>query len=801
MATGGNRSMLAQLWQVPLLGAAIVAFTVSLAIVARTPARDVVAEKIVEARKLLDAHQVKPTLDLLNAVLSDEKPTRSQQGAIRQMLAQAVDEGQRGPDGHGERVPANDATIVRQYHMAELAGAKLSAQDYVRFGEAQESLGKKSEAVSAYATALGLDPSLRRTIGRRQLELQLATGLDDDAADGLPKYLELPDLTDPERAWALMALADLHAKHAEFADATGLLEKARTLDVDDVTKGIIACREGEIALAQGDSVNADLQFRLARQLLTVRQDLDARAAYRLGTIRIAENKPAEAAQYFKDVLVSHPGSETFVLSRLGRGWSRILENQDDAGLEDLSWVSNQLNRPEIRRRDGPEALAAFEKIEAALAQKGNFQGALEVMGEEKELLADPGAMFWGRLSVMYEKRAAQVASGAGSVETATPEQDKVLSLSRQLRSRAAEAALTQARCLTLSDNEGYGAALWRAIDLYDKADAPQSAIALMELFARERPSDELAPECLLRLGRTYMATGQFDRAISAFERNQMKYGKSWAATQSAIPLAQALIAKGEKSYGQAEQVLLNVLDNNLALTPEAVEFRLALYELARLYHRQGRYEDSIARFDELLKRYPNDDRAGEVYFLMGDGFRKSAGLLAKADAATIVDTAEAETARRDRIAKARALFDRVVAYYREHVPAKDSEKSELRLAHFYRADCAYDLGQYEDAIRLYDQAAFRYQDDASALAAYVQIVNANVALGKTADAKAANERAKWLLKRMPASAFADGPGGMSRAYWEQWLKWSGETSMKAGTGAAANPSGANIADAGRTLPK
>jgi tetratricopeptide (TPR) repeat protein len=91
----------------------------------------------------------------------------------------------------------------------------------------------------------------------------------------------------------------------------------------------------------------------------------------------------------------------------------------------------------------------------------------------------------------------------------------------------------------------------------------------------------------------------------------------------------------------------------------------------------------------------------------------------------------------------------------------------------------YDLGDFPEAIRLYGEAAFKYQDDPSALAAYVQIVNANVALGRLEEAKAANERAKWMLRRMPPEAFtASGATlGMPQAYWEQWLRWSGEAGI------------------------
>ena len=110
-------------------------------------------------------------------------------------------------------------------------------------------------------------------------------------------------------------------------------------------------------------------------------------------------------------------------------------------------------------------------------------------------------------------------------------------------------------------------------------------------------------------------------------------------------------------------------------------------------------------------------------------------------------------------------------------PAGETDKLYCKLSHFYRADCVFDLGNYEESIKLYDNAAFRYQDDPTALAAYVQIVNAYCALGKVAEAKTANERAKWLLRRMPPEAFNQGGFTMPKEYWDKWLQWTSAAGM------------------------
>jgi tetratricopeptide (TPR) repeat protein len=258
-------------------------------------------------------------------------------------------------------------------------------------------------------------------------------------------------------------------------------------------------------------------------------------------------------------------------------------------------------------------------------------------------------------------------------------------------------------------------------------------VSALELFGAERPDDSLAPDALLRLGKSYEAMGLFDKAVAAFQRNQFRYPNSLAAIKSAVPLAQAYIAKGPSAFAKAESVLKSVVENNPLLTPEAEEFKEALFELAQLYYHTNRFEESIARLEELAARYPNEPRLGQLLFLMADSYRKSAGLLdlkqpevanAAADPKSIaIDLAEAAAARKERLGKAKAMYDRVVDLYRDTPPKTELDKLYNKLSHFYRADCVFDAGQFEEAIRLYDAAAFRYQDDPSSLAAYVQIVN------------------------------------------------------------------------------
>ena len=90
---------------------------------------------------------------------------------------------------------------------------------------------------------------------------------------------------------------------------------------------------------------------------------------------------------------------------------------------------------------------------------------------------------------------------------------------------------------------------------------------------------------------------------------------------------------------------------------------------------------------------------------------------------------------------------------------------------------AFCAGMFEadpSKLAYYYAAATRYQGDTAALAAYVQIVNCDFAMGRVEDAKSANVRAKSLLAKLPplVSGCTLGLGGMFLAvYAALFARW------------------------------
>ena len=99
------------------------------------------------------------------------------------------------------------------------------------------------------------------------------------------------------------------------------------------------------------------------------------------------------------------------------------------------------------------------------------------------------------------------------------------------------------------------------------------------------------------------------------------------------------------------------------------------------------------------------------------------------------------------------------------------ERMYLRHGRMYEADCLFELVAYKPALKLYEEAVGAHQDTASALTAYVQIINCHVFLGQMMDARAALARAEILVDRIPDMAFASPLSLETRSDWKRYFQW------------------------------
>lgn len=773
MASGGANPQIARLWQLPLLLISIGLFAAA-AYLFINPGRGLtIDQKIQVARLYLNYSRPEAAIDQLNKLLTTEKLAPSNEARIHLMLAESLEQAQKL---HHVSVTTNHEQIIEQTRLALAQGAGADPDVYRRLGESYEALNRVSDALESYRRATAMDPRRFPHLQRKVIELQLSQPDTAPAEASIDDFLKDPKLADSERGWGLRQKARLLVGRGSFIDAKALLDESLRLSQDSASRGESNYWLGYCMWKLGDSPEAERLLRVARDQLKVAQPLDADAAYLLGKLRQGQNDPKEAMAFYQAVLSSHPESSVAPLARLGRGECRIILGEEAAGLADMHELTNELGANAGAEKHKPEVLAGLRKSADLLAAQEKYQGALELLGYEKMIEPDAPAAFFARLASVYERLADQVDHTIDAAPDAVEKIGRQQQV-RKYRTLAADSYISYSRAQTLTDDKGHAEAMWKGVDLYDRAGDLQMVTSTLELFAAQRPQDGQTPDALLRLGRAYQAMGLFDKAITAFERNQLRYPQSLAASKSGVPLAQAYIAKGPEFYSRADSILKGVLQSPV-LGPDAQEFGQALFELAQLYYRTGRYEEAVVRLKEITQRYPHDPRMAQLVFLMADSYRKSAAaLLAVKPDNSISTQVQAMADRRDRLQEAGKLYEQLLGMYGNQEPAGELDKLYLKLAYFYRADCLYDLKDFDRAISAYDAAATRYHDDPSALSAYVQIVNAYCEQRKFTEARHANERAITLLSRMPAEAFNDGAFSMPKAYWQQWLKWTNDAGL------------------------
>lgn len=768
---------LSQLWQMPLLLASLGLFGYATYLLWDPTAPPSVDQRLDVAKKLLTVERPEAAVEQLNSILKLDNLTAAQKSRTHILLAEGIEQYQ---DQRKTIIPALQTKIIEQTRMALMDNQQIDAAGYRRVAKAFESLGQVSEALDYYKRSAALDPDRSLRLAKKVIELELQ-GSDTVAADQeLKEYLKSPALTDAERCWALGERAQVLTDLKQFAEARSVLQQALRMSQNTLQEGEINYRTGYVSYNLGELDDAERSLRIARDQFRGNHPLDADACLLLGKIHQDRRQAEMAESFYKTILSDYPESKAVPLARLGLGMCRAARRDDDGAVADLTTLAKEIDELPKLVSIKDDVIAGLRQAGGWMGSRGNAKGALDLMAAEQLLHPEPEGDFFNRLTEAFATRADQIETSLA--DAAPAERIKRQQQVRELRHRAADAAIAYSRKQTAVDDRAYGDSLWRGIDLYERSADIPSAISTLELFITERPTDPLTPDALLRLGQAYRSIGQFDKAIAAYQKNQSSYPKSLAASKSAVPLALAYEAKGPDYFGRAQTVLESVLDNNPLLDPKSEEFRQALLELGMLNYKSGRYEQAIARLNEFKSRYEKDENIPQVLFMTADSFRKSSQQLSQKLATASAadpgfDPAEIDSTKRQRLGQAKALYDQSIEKFKQVPPSDDTEKLYEKLAHFYRADCLYDLGEYEKSIPLYDTAAFKYQDDPSALAAYVQIVNAWCRLNKPEQAKAANERAKWVLRRIPPEAFTNGTFSMPKEYWEQWLKWSNDSGM------------------------
>jgi tetratricopeptide (TPR) repeat protein len=689
----------------------------------------------------------------------------------------------------------NYQAIVADYSRAEELLAELSPSQVSRLATSLVALGREKEALRRAEQIPASLRSARVSIIEQLIDQNLAKGeIEEEWTRTLLAALSNDEgLTEEEQIWTVARTARLDLALGRPDDAlTYLLRSIQRVsasggplagdlylllarsyyELGRFSEALRNVERAEAHLPPTGSARGDA-LTLAGQILQVAGDLeDARDRFAIALSRY----PALISRLEAQLGLAEVESEVGRLAQSIRAYEDLIAMLNDPP---------RRAREPVSRDDVAVSLLDRRQERLALNDLDHALEFAELAKAAFGLQTTPGPVILA-LADSHRLIAERMLTDAGEQMSAR----NVLALDPATRAtvrahllEAGRSYLQHARQVILADDARFGDSLWMAGDSFDLGGDRESAIGVFSEFVNGRPADPRRPEAIFRLAQAHQSLGGYAAAAGLYENLIAEHPRSPEAAASHVLLAQTYLHDGEPgNNAEAERLLTAILEGG-SLTPEAIEYRDALAELGSLYLARGDFDKAAVRLREAAERYPNDPDTVHVRFKLAESLRLGAAEIADSlrDAMPSGRRSELQESRRTRLQTALALYDEVRATLERESPTEvsDLDRVTLRNAYYYRSDCAFDLGQYEQAIAAYDAAAQRYADDPASLVAMMQIVNCYMELDRWAEARTANERARRRLAELPDDILDSPDLPLDRRHWERWLESTETLSRRA----------------------
>ena len=780
------------LWQVPALVGGLALMVLGVVIAFATKPDPDIASFVRRAESQVTAEKYAEAIETLNTNVYPYVEREALVGpplqAYHLLLARSIYLGQQELGISREE---NWRNIVAEYRDAERAEARIEPTDSFFLGTALAELDQLDAAMTRADSLPEARRDLRDQLYERVVERELARGNPDyqRVLGWLGGMLADGELPQAVRVWAIGRQGEvlLRQGYAEEAVNTVLRAMPRLMGEKPEVLAELHALLGRAYLELGAVESARKNLRVAESSGSARNETNAWVQVLLGRIDERENRPEEARDRY-DYAVRRLGlSEASAEALLALAEVEALLERDDASLSAYRQLIDRLDS------STPTGAVTPERITQSMLDRAGDRLGVE-SADAALRFADLAESIWGVEVSPAGVRLAIARANEALANALVPPRDDgspvrlteaglapaTREAARPHLVRAGAYYQMHADRVVIEDNEAYGESLWRSADAFDRAGDEASAIAGFLSYADGFPDSPRRAQAVFRVAQANQSRGEYELAATLYQdlveaREDRDGGKGvgrWADA-SYVPLAQTLLLDDNaENDGQAEDLLTRVV-NGVIGTPEAVNYPVALLQLANLYYADSRYPQAIERLEEAVDRFPDAEQIDSIKYRLGDAHRM--------EARSIIDTLDGalpdgerralEQARSDRLARAAELFSQVVDGLgaRDERRLSELERLYLRNASFYEGDCAYDLGDFAGAIRAYDAARQRYPRDPASLVALVQIVNAHVAQGDMDRARTANERARRFYESLPPQVWDDPGLPMTRRDWERWL--------------------------------
>ncbi len=780
-------------WQIPLALASFVLLGAAVWRIRPSPSALPLQRAYTHLDTMISGRQFNEAVDVVHVLLAREDLSESDLAQLYIRLGRAASGIARRDRLFNSLVGSQ---IVGHYRYAATRGVALGGEDFVNLGLASEWKKDFSSAVHYLKKAeqQPLEHLAEVQWHRITLEDRYLEPSDEKLQVDLDAYLLA---LEPHRLDMRIKALELQM---QVLDDLGLLREASTMLVKQKNAfensdfaAAFGYLESWLLYSQGLEDEAETYLRTIRNGLSADDPVYAKTGWLLGQVVMGvktPKRPMEALSFFEDVLEHQAKSPYAIASRVGIAQAyAMLARHDDAistyriaidAMDELT-PARVVNRDVVRTSLG--VLAETQRLAGQLeAATGYAQLAVSLLDYDDE---DAAVAMLSQLVQLQSLQAEAIeAADSSDIKAHRGGMDfiEVSSSpgSRKMFGLAGDTYRDLARINTLSEQRAAQAA-WLSARHYARGGFRERSIEMYRAFTIERPQNPLVPRALLRIGQQYQSMGSWGPAIEAFQNCYRKFPRTLDAARALVPLAQCYLNEKPGQEELAEKALRLVLEDSDVFTPDAPEFTSAMFLLGDVLDRRHSFEEAISTLEESLNRYGKDRASTRARFLLADAYRRSA-LALREEAAEVTFAGELQQLRseaKSRLGRAATLYRLLIDEFEDRDPTAltSLEKLYLRHSYLYEADCYFETLDYQAALKLYEDAAGSFQDTTSSLAAYVQIINCDVFLGRPNEAQAALARALILVDAMPQASFDDSLSPEKREDWRRYFQWLDESEL------------------------
>jgi tetratricopeptide (TPR) repeat protein len=669
----------------------------------------------------------------------------------------------------------------------------------------------RSQALSRLVDiALDKEPIAAQEIDQRLSHWAGLAGLTDDDRDlGLVKRIEasiaLGDWEEAIQVAEAVPATSSFAAQANFLAALASVRRAdqlRAAGIPDRRSMLQPQSSSRMNQPNSRTRPGDEEYRrelerAGQVMAAVARDAQAdrvtrrRSEYFWGTLQRRLGQPLPALNTFQNLQQKSPNTIESIMAGIEE--MEVLQEQGLYGdvAASLKRIDSQLGSLDWYRN----AWFSFDEMGKRLLQIGKAMVDRQAYAEVLELTEhwpEFGTRV-GQLQLQAEasrRWAELLPNGSTAIDPDDRDQPVAAEINHEKQRLYAKAAQAYEELATIElRSPSYFDLIWAAIDCAQAAGELKRCNEWIRRTMEFEPRDN-HPRSLLKIAENYFAMQETGQALDVLKRCTSQFPEHPVSYQARLNMARILHEKGDYSDAVKE------LEDNLylgKLTPESPVWRESLFELGESFFEQGETQyneaqklkdssreeqraervkkleasyrlclDCINKFEEWIRRFPDDSRRFDTLYSVGQAYQMAAQW-----PKLLMDTQQlpSEELKRSRQVEYQQLLDAARQTFRSVREGMNSSKdwsalspAEQRLmrnSYFAEADLLLQARNYDGALATYRGIANYLLNEPESLEALVQAAECLRALGRVEERIGVVDQAKEVLQRIPSDRDPD----------------------------------------------